>query len=176
MLIHNLFDEILIEPAKAGGDRLVILSGYAAPSMVFQHLQTIADDVGRQVPVDLIVGMTAAEGIARLQHQQFQDLQRARSGGLFQCWYLATRPPAHIKCFLWLRDGRPFRAFTGSGNYTHNGFFYNREAFCDDDPQGVYQELTLIKRDAISCLHPSVRFVINISDNLVPPRCFMWVS
>ena len=43
MLSNNLFDEILIQPARNGANKLYVVSGYATAAMAFHHMETVKE-------------------------------------------------------------------------------------------------------------------------------------
>ena len=45
MLTSNLFEEVLINPAKLGANQLYVVSGYATPAIVYKHLQAVRDEL-----------------------------------------------------------------------------------------------------------------------------------
>ncbi|MBI3733158.1 MAG: NgoFVII family restriction endonuclease, partial [Chloroflexi bacterium] len=164
MLTNNLFDEVLINPAKSGANQLYIVSGYATPAIIYKHLQTIRDELRTRIELKLIVGMTPLEGVAKAYHQQFQKLVTQDSKRQFECWYMTKFPPVHAKTYTWYQSGLPNQAFTGSANYSHNGFFKQWEAVASDDPAESYAYFQFLLGDAISCLDSRVEQIIRITD------------
>lgn len=164
MLNKNLFDSVLLDPVKAGATQLYIVSGYATPAMVYKHLQTINDDLGVQIQVKLIIGMASLDGVGKSQHQQFQKISNQDYKEQFECWYVIKRPPVHAKTYAWFKGLTPRKAFTGSANYSQNGFFFQREAVALDNPKASYAYFNSLLRDCVNCLDPRVDQVINFTD------------
>lgn len=164
MLTNNLFDEVLIKPAKSGANQLYVVSGYATPAIIYRHLQAIRDELRTNVEIKLIVGMTPLEGLAKAYHQQFQKLVAQDSKGQFECWYMTKTPPVHAKTYTWYQSGLPYQAFTGSANYSQNGFFKQREAVASDDPAKSFVYFQSLLGDAINCLDSKVEQTIRITD------------
>jgi hypothetical protein len=164
MLTDNLFDAVLLNPAKSGANQLYIVSGYATPAIVYKHLQAVRDELRTKVEIRLIVGMTSLDGLAKAYHQQFQKLVAQDSKRQFECWYMTKLPPVHAKTYAWYQDGLPSQAFTGSANYSHNGFFKQREAIASDDPTKTYAYFQSLLDGAISCLDSKVEQAVKLTD------------
>lgn len=49
MICNNLMDEILVNPARKGANKLFIVSGYASASMAYRHLNLIHGSKVREV-------------------------------------------------------------------------------------------------------------------------------
>ena len=132
MLISDLFNKVLIEPAKEGANELNILAGYASASMADKHIASLIN-INNEISINLIVGMTKI-GINKIQHKAFQKLTNSNS--LFSCNYLVEDNPCHAKVFIWLKNNQPDKAFVGSANYTITGFGDNQtECLVSVDPK-----------------------------------------
>ena len=112
MLDSNLFERVLLEPAK-NANRLVIVSGYASAGMAERHLQELSN-----LQITLTVGMVR-QGINTVQHQAFKKIS---ADSPFVCKYWGGNQPIHAKVYAWSKDDSPTVAFAGSANYTNNGF------------------------------------------------------
>jgi hypothetical protein len=164
MLTDNLFDAVLLNPAKSGANQLYVVSGYATPAIVYKHLQAIRDELRIKIEIRLIVGMTPLDGLAKAYHQQFQKLVAQDSKGQFECWYMTKIPQVHAKTYAWYQGNVPSQAFTGSANYSHNGFFKQREAVTNDNPAESYNYFQSLLADAISCLDSKVEQAIKLTN------------
>jgi hypothetical protein len=155
LVSENLFVKILLEPAS-NCNQLNIISGYASPAMANKHLSELGD-----VSVNLIVGMTPSDGLGLGGHVGFQNLNKATSN--FNCRYVfEPHKPVHIKSYIWLKDGVPQYAFTGSGNYSQNAFFGGTiESFAVDNPLDCNNLFNDIYLKTISCLDSGVEDKIN---------------
>lgn len=118
MISENLFQEILLNPAKNGGTELLVVSGYATGRMAQLHLD---DPEIREtdIRVRVVHGMAFRDGVWEIDHRQFTELARA---GHFECHYRIRNPAIHSKVYVWLARGVPLVAFAGSANYTMTGF------------------------------------------------------
>jgi len=81
MFTNNLFDTVLIKPALSGAKTLYIVSGYASPAIVYQHLNHVND-----VSVNLIIGMAKRDGIRLGSHKTFKKLASSDFPGRFSCY------------------------------------------------------------------------------------------
>lgn len=150
MISETLFKKILIEPASRC-NHLKIISGYASPAMANKHISTLPQGIS----ISLIVGMVSQDGIGIGGHQGFQALNSELK--TFNCNYVISTPAVHIKSYIWLRDGVPKIAFTGSGNYSQNAFFGGTvESFAEDDPSDCDNLFNSISKGSINCLDSEV--------------------
>lgn len=156
---ENLFAEVLEAPATRGCNELHIVTGYAAATMASRHLSRLADVTRARLSVSLIVGMTPADGISPENHQGFQALAEDNPWANFQCSYvMRDRPPVHAKLYVWMQNGEPTEAYTGSANYTQNAFSgRQRELMTAADPiKGLRFYDALAAADTIFCDHGEV--------------------
>ncbi len=150
MINNDLFNEILIKPSK-NCNQLNIISGYASPAMANKHLATLQNNTS----INLIVGMVPYDGIGIGRHNGFKALDT--DSPRFNCNYLTTEPAVHIKSYIWLANGIPKVAFTGSGNYSQNAFFGGTiESFAEDDPVASNDLFQSIQMNTLSCLSNEV--------------------
>ena len=162
MLTSDLFDTVLIEPAKRYADTLYIVSGYASASMVSRHFTQLSASRLNQVRIELIVGMAASDGIFERDHEGFQQFTMDY-GGRFACYYVAHGSPVHTKTYAWCRGDELEIAFTGSANYSQAAFGTSRrEALIQHDAQDSLEYYDLIRQDAISCTDLLVKDHIKI--------------
>ena len=162
MLSENLFEEVLIQPAHNGANKLYVVSGYATSAMAFRHLETLKEN-NHEIEVELIVGMSPVEGLSQTNHKGFQELMQSTYAGNFSCSYLTKMPPVHSKVYAWFNDEEPVCGFVGSANYTQNAFGNNqREVMTDSDPlQGLEYFQKLISK-TIYCNHIDAENIVQI--------------
>ena len=160
MLTENLFKTVLVAPAAAGADTLLIVSGYASPPMVRKHFKHL----GAKKRIQLIIGMTSIEGIQRVFHQAFVKMAREDFRGRFECRYISTRPAVHSKAYVWLKDGYPAAAFIGSANYSQEAFLRRRELLIPGVPSAVAGYYKLLRKHSIDCLDASVEDHIRLTE------------
>ena len=155
MISSDLRHSILIQPAAEGANKLYIVSGYASPSMVSWQYDTLKNMGIESISINLIIGMTAAEGITVPNHKGFIELANAIDG--FNCQYLYQNMPVHSKLYVWEKNGEPYKAFVGSANYTQRAFGKSqREIMSECDPREALDYFYEIDRDTIYCTESEV--------------------
>ena len=168
-LYHNDFrDLVLFEPIKQGAEHLKIISGYATHTMASWHIKEIAEPIRKLSPIEitLVIGMCSFDGISKAVHEGFNSIV-ARNNTPHQsnlkCQYVTEGVPVHSKLYLWERNGKPFRAFMGSANYTQTAFSrYRRELLQECDPKQALDYYCSIERDSVYCNHAEIEDKINI--------------
>ena len=147
---ERLFKKVLIEPAKEA-DQACIISGFATPSMAMHHLKNISE----HVKVDLIVGMTPKEGIYDIHHKNFVDMMDNELKERFICSYLPeTEYSVHSKIYVWLKQGKPIKAFCGSPNYTINAFKRKQiETITECNPDDALDFYKKLEAKSLYCNH-----------------------
>lgn len=166
MITANLFEELLIKPAKEGCNRLCIVSGYATSAMAFHHLDYLKKSE-KNVQIELIVGMCPLDGLSLSNHRGFQQLMQNDFPNNFTCSYVMKPPPAHSKVYSWLSDNIPTYGFIGSANYTQLAFATRqREAADQCDPRHASDYFNSLITDTIYCTHPDAENFVQIyNDN-----------
>ena len=155
MINNDLRHDILIQPAIEGADKLYIVSGYASPSMVSWQYNTFKDLNIDFVSINLIIGMTAVEGITVPNHTGFIELTDIFSK--FNCQYVFQGKPVHSKIYVWEKSDQPYKAFIGSANYTQRAFGKSqRELMAECDAQSALDYFYEIDKDTIYCSEPDV--------------------
>ena len=155
MITNNLFEEVLLKPAREGSTELLIVSGYAGATLAYRHLEE--DAITRnEVRVKLVIGMAARDGILLTDHQGFSRLE---TDGLFECHYRINQPAVHSKVYVWVADGEPVRAFVGSANYSQQGFGLignQQEAMAEADARRAFAYFENIRRGAMEISHDDI--------------------
>ena len=166
MITQNLFDEILIKPAKEGCDKLYIVSGYATSAMAFHHLENLKK-LNRDVKIELIVGMCPQDGLSLSNHKGFQQLIQTDFPDNFQCSYIMQPPATHSKVYSWFSEDTPRYGFIGSANYTQLAFSDRQREVVDScDPENAYDYFGSLINDTIYCTHPDAENFVQIyNDN-----------
>lgn len=161
-MFTDLFNSVLIEPAKAECNRLCIVSGYATAAMAFNHLNTLRT-LGSEVDVELILGMCAQDGLSQTNHRGFQQLVDRDFPGVFKCSYIINSPPVHSKVYIWFKDNIPFTAYTGSANYTQTAFLSNqREFMAKCSPVECFEYFESLYDDTIYCNHLEAEDMVRV--------------
>lgn len=156
MLVRDLFQKVLIEPAKEGASQLLIVSGYATASMVDRHLRCLDEVIDAELNIRLIYGMASVDGVSRTDDFMFRELE---SNSTFGCFYFAESYPVHSKVYVWLSDNEPYRAYVGSANYTQGGFLSEydfREVMAEVDPHKALEYYNTILQDSLEIRHDDI--------------------
>ncbi|PJA30382.1 MAG: restriction endonuclease [candidate division Zixibacteria bacterium CG_4_9_14_3_um_filter_46_8] len=163
MITKNLFEEVLVEPVKGGGDTLYVVSGYATAAMAFHHIETIRRSLRKDIRINLIVGMCPYDGLSLSNHKAFQQLASVDFPDFFECSYVVNSPPVHTKLYSWFQGERPICGFIGSANYTQNAFSGNqRELLAEYDPNLAIKYFEDLIVDTIYCTHHEIENHIEI--------------
>jgi len=165
---NDLEKKVLIRPAQEDANELKIISAYASPSMAAWHIATLNELDPAPVSIELIVGMCPFDGLNEVQHKGFQKMSTNNEEDLitFNCKYVYKSPPVHSKLFLWFKNGEPYKAFTGSANYTLKAFSEGCGEFmteCDlKEASSYYRE---VESRSIYCTDNEVENYIRIYKN-----------
>ena len=118
MYRENLYNKVLLDPLKNFRvNELYIVSGYASATFAKRHL---IDTKKSNPRINLIIGMPGKKNdhIAFVElHNQFSDR--------FNGYYLNSQPPVHSKTYSWCYQSNGVMGFSGSSNYSQQGFFDN---------------------------------------------------
>lgn len=144
MITENLYDEVLIAPARDGASELYVVSGYASAAFAARHLEDVIA-VSQSAQVRLLVGMFPQIGNLGINHPAFKRLSSEDFPLRFECRYNIQSPLVHTKVYSWYNGDVPVKGFVGSANYSNNGFEnLQREAVAVADPvaiQSYFQKL-----------------------------------
>ena len=163
LLTDNLYEPVLIEPAKIdGANTLKIVSGYASDTMASRHLNNLKE-VNPKINIQLLIGMAKNDGIASNTHRGFLEICKKFDN--FNCYYSIHNTPIHAKVYTWCRNDSPLLCYTGSANYTQNGFRKNlqSEAMTQTDAKSGLEFFGKCYANAVECTdEPVVEEHINI--------------
>ncbi len=135
MLIENLYEKILISPAKRATD-LYILSGYASATFAKKHLEDCLE-INSKLKINLIIGMKRK---GATDHDAFVDLIKKYPEN-FSGYYFQGKPEIHSKVYAWFNAESPLPGFSGSANYSQFGFFEKRQGnqMLGDSSEEIYK-------------------------------------
>lgn len=157
MITKNLFDKVLIDPVKNGADTLYVVSGYATAAMTFHHFESLRKNQGKQIKINLIVGMCPSDGLSLSNHKAFQQLAGVDFPNYFECSYIVKPPQVHSKVYAWFQGEKPLVGFIGSANYTQNAFSKSqRELLISCDPKLGRDYFQSLISDSIYCTHNEI--------------------
>lgn len=172
----DLYERGLLLPVQRGADTLLAVSGYATPSMASQLLTDVQDRFRRGLSVNLVVGMTGAEGISIDAHRGFESLQENPPAGRLRVQYMPNGRAVHTKLYVWLHRDEPVAAFAGSSNFTHNGFLLGRRGLTRSEllavvsPDEAFAEFQRIEADSIAVDHPDLLDEVTVRRRVDAPE------
>jgi len=162
----DLRNHTLITPIRQGADKIIIVSGYATHTMASWHIAEIAFQKLPPIEITLVVGMCVFDGISTAVHEGFKGLiRRNNTSGQSNllCQYVYKGSPIHSKLYLWIKNGLPFCAYTGSANYTQSAFSNaRRELLHECDPNEAFAYYEYIEPDTVYCTHAEIEDDIKI--------------
>lgn len=166
MLSSNLFEKVLIEPAKKGCDKLLIISGYASATMASYHLEQLKEKRIKNIEIKLIIGMIPVDGISNRNHNGFKQIMTNDYAKKFECSYRVSQPPVHSKVYAWLKNNKPVSAFIGSANYTQMAFneLKQKEALSEFPAKQGFDYYTEMIDDSIYCTHEEAESYVYIHE------------
>lgn len=126
MIISDIANAVLFEPLSMDVNELLIISGYAAPSMLAWYIKKLEHEVRIPIKINILVGMTPSEGISATIHNEYlQLLQAPRPEYINEvsCNYLYRSPAVNSNLYIWCKDSNPVIAFTGSAIFSKLSFF-----------------------------------------------------
>ncbi|MDX9715481.1 MAG: NgoFVII family restriction endonuclease [Dissulfurispiraceae bacterium] len=163
MITENLFDKVLIAPVKNGADSLYVVSGYATAAMTFHHFDSLKKEHGKQIKINLIVGMCPYDGLSLSNHMAFQQLASIDFPDHFKCSYIVNAPQVHSKAYAWFQGEKPVSGFIGSANYTQNAFSKSqRELLISCDPNLGLAYFNSLISESVYCTHNEIESYIQI--------------
>lgn len=171
MIIHNLYQTVLLDSAEESNCELYIVSGYASATFANKHLSDLDGAV-----VNLIIGMPGK----RTDHSAYLSLLK-RYGDRFRAYYYSDTPSVHSKVYAWFQGNEPVIAFSGSGNYSRFGFFSNSQVnqFTEEDPKQVREFFNQLLPNCVpigEANFPDLSDIIEHDDTTdsVPPGQIHW--
>ena len=173
MLSKKLLRKVLLEPANdAKIDRLLIVSGYAGEGMADLHMRML-ERWNKCIDIELIIGMTPKDGIAKAQHHALQKLVRDCPYNMkFSCWYVTIGKPVHAKTYCWLAGNQPKIAFIGSANYSLTAFKGRQiEVMTGEDCDEVFDFHNSIRQLATDCTATDIEDRVSLKETpQIKPR------
>ena len=159
----EILESVLFDPLSLGCDEIRILSGRATASMASRYIELLKKRSADYIIIRIIVGMASAEGIVDIQHENFKKLVRECNGKFESSYIMLKHIPCHAKVYVWLKEGKPIKAFTGSADFTQNAFYaLQHEAMIECDPQNALDYYNSFSEDTIFCDHSEVEDTVTI--------------
>lgn len=179
LITDNLFERVLLEPAKRGATELFILSGYASASMVTKHFEVVSKELSIDISIDLHIGMSGRDGLSRNTLLGLQSIPRQISGRTFNCSLSVKGDSNHSKIYVWCDERGPKEAYLGSSNYTQLGFgisataLTHKEVCVAVDPVAGLDYILSSSRGGVSYKSPEISELIDLFDEqFYPKRAF----
>ena len=162
---NELYKVILKDPINHGAEELCVLSGYATPKFVEEYLNSI-NKKGTNFRLKVIQGMARLQGMTRIDHERFMDLEKRSN---FDFYYYTgdkkRKQTVHAKTYIWLKKDKPILAFMGSANFTNQGFKneHNRiETMTQTDPDQAYTVFNNVLKESKSINHSKIKNYIKM--------------
>ena len=170
LITDNLFERVLLEPAKRGARELFVLSGYASASMVTKHFEVVSKELSIDLSIDLHIGMSGRDGLSRNTLLGLQSIPRQIGDRSFNCSLSVAGESNHSKIYVWCDDDGPREAYLGSSNYTQLGFgisttaLIHKEVCVAVDPIAGLDYILASSRGGISYKSPDIGDFIDLFD------------
>ena len=175
MITNNLYEKVLIQPAKDGYDELFIVSGYTSTTFLRRHLYDI-NNINENIKIHLIRGMRKTS-----DHSAFLGLLNENPQS-FSGYYYQGTPQVHSKTYCWMKNGQPSVGFSGSANYSQPGFFGNEQQnqMVNDNPFEIKDYFFKLLKESISINDyeyedDEILSFINVGES-IPPGEGLWVE
>ncbi|WP_137655068.1 restriction endonuclease PLD domain-containing protein [Bifidobacterium moukalabense] len=178
MFSKNLAETILFSPISSGADSINILSGIATPTMASWYLTSLHEKRSESpfapLQVNLIVGMTSADGVSFSSHSEFQDLQRRdaadASWDTFSCSYVYDLPAIHSNLYVWTKKGEPVSAYTGSAHFLQSSFLPSEveDLMLEADPVESLAYYQNAEDHSMFCTHSEIESNVRIVNDFPP--------
>ena len=171
----NLFEEVLLGPARRGARELFIISGYASAAMVTKHFEVASRELSLDLSIDLHIGMSGRDGLSRNTLLGLQAIPRQIGGRSFNCSLSVRGESNHSKLYVWCDDSGPKEAYLGSVNYTQFGFGIaqssatHKEICVAIDPVAGFDYVIASAQGGISYKSSDIGNFVDLLDEQVEP-------
>ena len=172
LILENIFEEVLLGPARRGARELYISTGQASASMVTQHFEALSRFTGSsEVSIDLKIGMTGKDGLGKNALKGLQSIPAQIGPQRFSCTLKTRGSSDNSKVYVWCDDSGPLEAFIGSSDYTQVGFGIvdgmrnHQEVFSRIDPVIAFDFVLSSSKSGISYKSPDVADYIDLHDD-----------
>ena len=118
-LALSLRPSVLLDPPQnSGADSLLIVVGYASPGFAKDHLDTLSSICDHEIKISLLLGMRT--GLDWAKREELLNLEHLYDGR-FEV-FVNEGIDVHTKHYAWFVGDAPVVGFSGSANYSLNGF------------------------------------------------------
>lgn len=153
MFTDNLYQRLVGDAVQQGCDEVIILAGYVSSSFVRNARMGLHKERGKPtglvvsslpetLQLTLITGMYPESGINVEDAEKLKSAHTSGQANIYLYNPSKTYLPRaiHSKVYVWMKAGRPVRAFLGSANATVAALFSSdREAMAQCDVNEAYQ-------------------------------------
>ena len=169
MFTENIYDRVLIEPAKNGSNELLIVSGYSSATFLSRHINDLKK-INPKIKINLLIGMHQN----RNDHSAYLNI-KSLFIDQFEGYYYLGRPGVHSKTYSWIKDGVPKIGFSGSANYSQYGFFntMQQNQMVEDDALATKDYFEKLKKASDKLenyipLRDEISNIENVEGSLLP--------
>lgn len=156
---RNDFQTILLDPISHGFEQLYILTADASPimaSLFLKKIETLRDSF----KLSLLIGMSMKTGINSSYHAGFRSLcpRPIQGDNLeFMCSYKTEGEPFHGNLYIWMKNGHPSLAYSGSAQFQQQSFLSSaQETMSRCDAETALKIYESEESQAIYCTHNEV--------------------
>ncbi len=152
----HIYDEVLKNPYSQGYRQAKVITGFASSSFIYHVVHEFPD-----LDLDVIIGMARQNGVSLWDHKEY--IRIADSTGRLNVRYYQGKIPVHIKGVLWPSNKTEI-AFTGSSNFSWNGFRDFDELMVDVSPIELRDAFP--NENLINCKDPGVEATGLVLDSI----------
>lgn len=167
LIINDISQKILFEPAESGLDTICILTSYATPNMLSWYIDQLSNKTINSIKINLIIGMVPCDDISVSAHKGFCDLVSSKCNSninTIRCSYITDRPAEHCNIYVWCDSNKPKVAFNGSANFVQSSFVSNirSEIMNECDPVEAMNYYRQAEAKSIYCNHSEVEEYVKL--------------
>lgn len=172
----NIAQKLLIDPVFEGANKLCIMVHEATPTMASWLLAYYGDKDNyiENISIELMITFTEDMGmptILEINHNGFESLHKKfRTGNnTFSCSYFYGRSIPKRNLYIWVRDGRPYKAFTCSYDFTQPSILRDGSgSISNSNPDTAYGRFLRAVDESIYCDNSEVEDFVLISQTELP--------
>jgi hypothetical protein len=158
LFTNDLYERVLINPAKEGFDELFTVSGFASSTFANRHLKDLSNLVetteNSLFKVNLIIGMK----INRNDDIALKQLLK-KYPSTFDAFYFEGRGEVHSKVYCWAKNKKPMISFSGSANYSQEAFVGNQQnQMVEDNAEQSFEYFRHLLRDSSPVISTPIKF------------------
>lgn len=156
----NIYEHVLRKPYSSGLRVANVITGFASSSFIYHVVHEFPE-----INLNVTIGMAKQNGISKWDHVEFNRIV-STTRRLIVNYYIG-KTPIHIKGIVW-DDAKKDIAFTGSSNFSWNGFRDYIEIMTSVPKDVLKQAFPQV--DTINCQDPSIDNLGIIYDTIRNPQ------